>query len=211
MKHASLARPLLVLALASTGLVTSSLAFASPTQDNHSTAQKVGNQLSNSAITAKVKAALVADSRTKAFDTNVETDGDAMVSLHGTAPTQEAKQAAAEVARNVDGVKSVRNSLVVTGDRTANPKTISAKGEATGENGWLTTKVKGALVDDDRVSAMDVKVESNQGAVTLSGTVPNEAARQAAVERARGVKGVTSVDASGLSVGTDRGGDTDRQ
>lgn len=176
-------------------------AFAAPQDEGmHSTMHHVGTAVSNAAITAQVKASLLADGRTKAFDINVDTDGQGQVTLSGTAPSLDSREAAGEVAKNVNGVTSVRNVLTVAADRTDNPQTLSAKAQVVGEEGLITTKVKAALADDDRVSAMDVTVESQGSAVMLSGSVPNETARQAAIERARQVEGVTSVDATGLVV-----------
>jgi osmotically-inducible protein OsmY len=162
--------------------------------------EDASSQMGDAAITAKVKAELLADSRTKAFDTNVETDN-GVVTLMGTAPSAESKRAATEVARKVSGVRTVHNRLTVTADRTANPQTLSAKAQAGSEDGWLTTKVKSALVDDKRVSATDVHVTTEGSVVTLSGTVPSAEAKAAAVSRARQVKGVSSVNADQLNVG----------
>jgi hyperosmotically inducible protein len=203
MKTVSSPSRVLVLALAGACLISSAAVMASPQDDTdttHSTLQHVGNALDHAAITTQIKAALLADSRTKAFDTNVETDGNGRVTLNGTAPSAESRRAAGEVARNVNGVISVHNALVVTADRTDNPQTLSSKAEVVGHDGWLTTKVKAALADDDRVSSMDVTVESTGSSVKLSGTVPNDTARQAAIERTRQVKGVDSIDANDLVV-----------
>jgi len=172
----------------------------STTTSQATTSQTATSAMGNAALTAKVKAGLVADERTKAFDTNVDTDGNGQVTLQGTAPTKEAKMAAAEVARKTSGVTSVRNHLVVSTDRTSNPQTLSAKTQDVSQDSWMTTKVKAALADDKRVSASDVHVETSSGTVTLSGTVNSSTERQAAIERARQVKGVTKVDATGLMV-----------
>jgi hyperosmotically inducible periplasmic protein len=64
------------------------------------------------AITAKVKAALAGDSRTKAHQVNVETHEGA-VQLSGFVDSAEAKSTAGELARNVEHVRSVDNQLDV--------------------------------------------------------------------------------------------------
>jgi hyperosmotically inducible protein len=71
-----------------------------------------GEVVDDSTITAKVKAALIGDSRTKASQINVNTN-QGIVQLAGFVDNPSAKSAAAEVARNVSGVKSVRNDLEV--------------------------------------------------------------------------------------------------
>ncbi len=65
---------------------------------------------------------------------------------------------------------------------------------------WITTKVKADLVATKDVSGMDVKVDTVNGVVMLSGMVPSRAEHDKAVQVAKGIKGVKSVDASGLTV-----------
>jgi hyperosmotically inducible periplasmic protein len=69
-----------------------------------------GEVVDDAMITGKVKAALIGDSRTKAYQINVETK-EGIVELGGFVDTAAAKTAASEVARNVSGVKRVRNDL----------------------------------------------------------------------------------------------------
>ncbi|MCD7099980.1 BON domain-containing protein [Stenotrophomonas sp. MMGLT7] len=65
---------------------------------------------------------------------------------------------------------------------------------------WITTKVKADLVATKNVPGTDVKVETVNGVVSLSGVVPSKAEHDKAVQVAKGIKGVKSVDASGLTV-----------
>ena len=74
--------------------------------------RSAGGAVDDSAITAKVKAALAGDSRTKAHQVNVETR-DGAVQLSGFVDSSEAKSTAEELARAVDNVKSVDNELDV--------------------------------------------------------------------------------------------------
>ena len=88
-------------------LVTAFLGCAStPTKEG------TGEYIDDSAITTKVKSAILGDSALKVFQINVETfKGE--VQLSGFVDSAAAKQKAGEVARGVGGVKSVRNNLVV--------------------------------------------------------------------------------------------------
>jgi hyperosmotically inducible protein len=70
----------------------------------------VGGVIDDSTITAKVKAALVANPDTKARDVDVTTSH-GVVQLSGFVDTNEERDAAAEVARSVTGVRSVDNGL----------------------------------------------------------------------------------------------------
>ncbi len=66
---------------------------------------------------------------------------------------------------------------------------------------WITTKVKSEFGTTKGVSANDISVSTNDGVVTLTGTVSSENEKMRAQRVAQLVKGVKSVDASGLTVG----------
>ena len=68
------------------------------------------------------------------------------------------------------------------------------------DDGWITTKVKSKLAATKGVKASEVSVSTTDGAVTLTGTAISKAEKNRAVHVAKGVKGVKSVDASGLTV-----------
>ena len=88
-------------------LVTAFLGCAS-TQKKEGT----GEYIDDSAITTKVKSAILGDSALKVFQINVETfKGE--VQLSGFVDSAEMKTKAGEVARGVSGVKSVKNNLIV--------------------------------------------------------------------------------------------------
>lgn len=58
----------------------------------------------------------------------------------------------------------------------------------------ITTAVQAKYYGDDRIGARDIDVETQNGVVTLSGAVPDEATKQQALSLARSVDGVTSVN-----------------
>jgi hyperosmotically inducible protein len=72
--------------------------------------QTVARVVDDSAITAQVKAKLIADSPGDAQQINVETRG-GVVQLTGFVDSSEVRGRAAELARGVDGVREVRNDL----------------------------------------------------------------------------------------------------
>lgn len=74
--------------------------------------QTAGEAVDDSVVTAKVKARLVDDEVTKAYQINVETFK-GTVQLTGSVDSEEARSRATELARNVGGVKDVKNSLQV--------------------------------------------------------------------------------------------------
>src|SRR3712207_1353761 len=59
--------------------------------------------------------------------------------------------------------------------------------------GSLTAKIKAKMALDDTVRAAAIDVDTAGTVVTLSGTVPTEAARGRALQLARETEGVTSV------------------
>jgi osmotically-inducible protein OsmY len=76
------------------------------------TTESTGQYLDSSAITSKVKAALLGDSGLKSFDISVDTFKDG-VKLTGVVSSDQIKARAGEVARGVAGVRSVENDLIV--------------------------------------------------------------------------------------------------
>jgi len=63
------------------------------------------------------------------------------------------------------------------------------------KDSWITTKIKADLVKAKDVSAMHIKVDTDdKGIVTLSGTARTQTEADKAVSIARDVKGVVSVE-----------------
>lgn len=71
---------------------------------------EAGQYISDSALTAKVKAALLAEKNLKAMDINVETKN-GVVQLSGFAVSSAQIVQAVDVAMNVKGVKDVKNDI----------------------------------------------------------------------------------------------------
>ncbi|KFN48739.1 BON domain-containing protein [Arenimonas composti] len=100
------------------------LGFGAPSafaQDDNVTdrAERSASQVAtDAAITAALKAKLLADSRTEGFDINVDTYN-GIVTMTGGADTQAAKDAATELANTVDNVVLIKNELVVAADGSA--------------------------------------------------------------------------------------------
>jgi osmotically-inducible protein OsmY len=62
------------------------------------------------------------------------------------------------------------------------------------DDSWITSKVKSEMIADKTVHASNITVNTTKGVVTLSGTAANVQESTKAVEIARSVKGVTSVE-----------------
>lgn len=141
--------------------------------------------IEDAALTAKVKTALLADSKAPAMNVNVETK-DGVVQLNGYVASNAQREAAERAVRGVDGVAKIENNLEV--------RTATRTASATMDDAAIATKVKAALAADSSVSATDVVVEVRNGTVQLGGFVPDAAMRKRAAEIAGGVDGVQHVD-----------------
>lgn len=150
-----------------------------------SSMKKVGNFMDDSTITAKVKAALVDHKSIKSNDISVKTE-EKVVTLSGFVESQTQAEEAVTVAKTVEGVSSVSDKLHVR-----DSKSESMKGY-TGD-AITTSKIKGRLLADDIVPSRDVKVETTDGVVQLSGTVKTQAQSSRAESIAKAIEGVKSV------------------
>ncbi|MBD9480952.1 BON domain-containing protein [Pseudoxanthomonas sp. PXM02] len=65
---------------------------------------------------------------------------------------------------------------------------------------WITTKVKADLLASSNVPGTEIKVETVNGVVTLSGTISSQAEKDKALKVARGIKGVKTVESAGLKI-----------
>jgi hyperosmotically inducible protein len=111
----------------------------------------------------------------------VESTG-GVVTLTGTVSQEWHKGLAGETVSDLPGVKSVSNKLTVTGDQPAEHS-----------DGWVTMKVKSALLFHKNVSGSGTEVTTQNGVVTLAGDASSEAQKQLTGEYAKDVEGVKDV------------------
>ncbi len=78
-----------------------------------SEAAKAGTFVKDSVITTKVKAKLAAKHMSTLANISVDTDSHGVVWLSGKAPTKDASDLAAMIAKGTEGVTSVHNKIVV--------------------------------------------------------------------------------------------------
>jgi len=91
---------------------TRSTTTVGPTAQTQQAMNRAGAAVVDSAITAKVKAALLADPDVKGLAIDVDT-ADGVVALKGDVASHALADRAGELAKSVDGVKSVDNRLSV--------------------------------------------------------------------------------------------------
>jgi osmotically-inducible protein OsmY len=138
--------------------------------------------VSDSWVTSKTKIALFADDRVKGRQVHVETK-DGVVMLRGKVDSAEAKSAALEIAKGIEGVKNVKNELQVVAP--------SKRSEVAADDKVVAKNVQSKFKADPQLK--NVKVEVNKGVVSLSGEVKSIDASAKASEVARSVAGVRSV------------------
>ncbi|HEX7788644.1 MAG TPA: BON domain-containing protein [Methylomirabilota bacterium] len=147
-----------------------------------STTEEAKTAIDDSWITSKTKIALFSDERVKGTQVNVDTKN-GVVHLRGKVDSQEAKSAAAEIAKGIDGAKSVKNDLQVVAPTSRKAVDASDKD--------IAKTVETRMHKDSHLKKVDVRVDG--GVVTLTGEVASIGQSARASEMARGVAGVKSV------------------
>lgn len=89
--------------------------IAHSADDDSSTHSKPAMIVKDSVITTKIKSKLTAEKMIYAKNIKVETDSNGVVRLSGKVATKEEANKAESIARDTDGVNSVRNAIKVTG------------------------------------------------------------------------------------------------
>lgn len=178
---------LLPLSLASTLLGLSGTALAEKDKAER-TAEEMSRHSkdvpNDSWITAKTKIALMADGRISGTRVNVETKKSCVI-LRGKVDSMDAKNAAAEVAHNIEGVQEVKNELQVV--PASKRKFVDAKDD------YITAEIEKRIKSDKMLMSSKIDVRSDAGVVTLQGQVPGIQASLRASELADGVEGVRTV------------------
>jgi len=154
-----------------------------------------GEKVDDATITSTVKSKLLWSRYADGLTADVDTKR-GKVLLTGKADTLEAKNAAGKLAINTRGVSSVNNLLVI---ENAKPSLVKAEVNNIAD-GWITTKVKSTFMYSTNVDGSDIGVKTHEGVVTLSGKVNDGAERALAIELAKNVRGVKSVDSKELTM-----------
>ena len=92
------------------GAALAPVAFAA---DSDTDRNKPGTFIKDSAITTKIKTKLAGENPASMAMIHVDTDKDGVVWISGTAKTQQDVDKAVSIAKNTEGVKSVKNDVKV--------------------------------------------------------------------------------------------------
>jgi len=145
----------------------------------------------------KVKATLLFHRNVSGSKTKVQVK-DGIVTLSGEAASKAQKDLTAEYAKDVDGVKEVKNNLtVLEASKKPGQKTMGEKMDDVIESiddASITALVKTTLLYHRSTSALNTTVETNDGVVKLSGKAKNAAERDLAAKLVGDVYGVKRVN-----------------
>jgi len=136
----------------------------------------------------KIRSRLLVKANVSASSTTVAVQ-DGVVTLTGTADTTAQKTLTEVYAKDIDGVKSVNNDIVVKG--------VPAEGQRIGEkidDASITTQVKYALLSHKATSAVKTKVTTIDGVVIVTGEAASDAEVSLVTKLAQDVRGVVSVN-----------------
>ena len=139
-------------------------------------------------LTDKVKATLLFHRSVSAGKTEVYVQ-DGIVTLRGHATSQAQKELTTEYAKDVEGVKDVNNEMIVS----KTSKTTYEKVREDIDDASITAQVKLTLLFHRSTNALQTKVETEKGVVTLSGQAKNAAERTLVTLLANDINGVKAV------------------
>jgi len=139
-------------------------------------------------LSTKVKTTLLFHRNVSASKTDVYVK-DGIVSLRGEASSQAQKELTTEYAKDVEGVKEVKNEMTVAKTPGEPSQTIGEKID----DASITAQVKSSLLSHRSTSALKTKVETTDGVVTLSGIAKNAAEKSLVTKLVKDIDGVNSV------------------
>lgn len=176
--------------------------YTAPTRGSERSYAEV---IEDAGITTAVKSKLLWSRTAAGLDASVETESGRVV-LTGTAPSNQAKAEAGNLATHTRGVVAVDNQLRVEAKSVASSDAepdedgiLEQAGDAVSDS-WITMKVKSTLMYSSNVSSNDISVSTSDGVVTLTGRIDSGAERALAIGLAQNVRGVKSVQSSGLTL-----------
>jgi len=112
----------------------------------------------------------------------------AQVAAQNAATQQQAQDAAAQ--------RQAQDAAMQQQTQESSNRTVPGKTD----DAWITTKVKSELATTKGIKSSDISVSTKDGLVSLTGTASSSTEKAKVEQVARKVKGVKSVDASGLTL-----------
>jgi len=113
-----------------------------------------------------------------------------IVTLRGEAASESQKELTTAYAKDVEGVKEVKNEMTVS----KTPEMTMARVGGKIDDASITAQVKITLLFHRSTSALSTKVETNDGVVTLYGKASNAAEKDLVNKLVNDINGVKSVN-----------------
>jgi osmotically-inducible protein OsmY len=139
-------------------------------------------------VSMKVKSALLYRRNVSGTKTEVYVK-DGIVTLKGEAANQAQKDLTGEYAKDIVGVKDVKNEMTVAKIPAKPDQTV---GESI-DDASITAQVKATLLSHRSTGVLRTKVETNDGVVTLAGEARNAAEKSLVTKLVEDINGVKSV------------------
>jgi len=139
-------------------------------------------------IVRKIKIALLFHRNVNASKTDVEVK-DGVVTLKGEASSAAQKELTSEYAKDIEGVKELKNEMTVASTPELTERTAGEKMD----DASITAQVKTALITHHSTSSMKTKVVTRLGEVTLTGIANNAAEKSLVTKLVADIQGVNSV------------------
>jgi len=140
-------------------------------------------------IGARVKTVLFFHRGTGGIDVEVSVSN-GVVTLRGVALNHAQRQLTAEYAKDVEGVKDVKNEMTVA----STPKTEKATVGERIDDASITSQVKISLLFHSSTRVLKTQVDTDKGVVTLSGMARSAAEKDLVTKLVTDINGVTMVN-----------------
>jgi osmotically-inducible protein OsmY len=136
----------------------------------------------------KVKVALLFHRSVSAKATEVDVK-DGIVTLRGEAVSQSQKELTTEYAKDVEGVKDVKNEMTVSAHSKKTTRTVGEKID----DASISAQVNMTLLNHRSTSVLNTKIKTKHGVVTVSGKARNAAEKELVTKLVKDINGVNSV------------------
>lgn len=191
-------------ALAATVLAVTALAVpvaqaeaadTSPTMEQRSAAAKTAIQ--DAWIDGRLESAMLFNEHLNPFDIHTDVRN-GVVYLTGTVESDIDRDLAGELAQSIDGVIDVKNELVVDETKARDARDSEAKQTDRGfqqsvVDATLTARIKTQLLADSNTSGLAINVDTDNGVVSLTGTVGSDEEKALAARIAENTEGTRSL------------------
>jgi len=152
------------------------------------------NESKDAWIDGKAETVLLMNTNLNNFDINTDVKNGKVV-LTGKVDSEIEKELAEELVLSLDGVSDVENSLTVVKnmDTKNTDKDMMDDGDNDLTDAKITTVITTRFLFDSEVGGTDIDVDTDNGIVTLNGSVESEAEKQLAVKIAKNAEDVRDV------------------